>query len=257
MMNKSSVIKQLMVYGLTAAEAGVYLTLLKKGVLTPLELSRLTDINRTTLYRLLEKLQKIGLVEEILAPKSTSFRAAEPARLKLLLAKKEAEVAALRRQMANLVKELTTAGKSIAGPTRVVYFRGINGLQQLLWNTLKAKVEVLGFGYLDWNEAVGRRFAERLRREYVERQIYSREIDNHISSKVVEFTAVKGYDKIYQERELPESKLPIHHDTYIYNDVFAFCHFFQGELFGVEIHNAEIAQTQKKIFEILWKMAKK
>ena len=32
---------------------------------------------------------------------------------------------------------------------------------------------------------------------------------------------------------------------------------YQGELFGLEIHNAEIAQTERQIFFILWNQAKK
>jgi len=128
-------------------------------------------------------------------------------------------------------------------------------LQQLLWNTLQAKNEVVGYGYASWNEGVGKNFAEKLRQEYVDRGLQSKEILNKFANT---FTENKLYlARTYQQRILPKSDVEINHDTYIYNDVFAFYHFFKDELFGVEIHNSEIAKTQRQIFYLLWKTAKK
>lgn len=64
------------------------------------------------------------------------------------------------------------------------------------------------------------------------------------------------YTNVYEHRAIDPKIIDIKHDTYIYGDVFAYYYHYQGELFGVEIHNAEIAKTEKQMFEILWKMAK-
>lgn len=131
-------------------------------------------------------------------------------------------------------------------------------MKQLLWNILKAKGESVGYGYADWNQSVSQEFAEKLRQERVSRKIYDREIQNtDQAGSMNSWTRIKDYDQVYQARYIPKSVIDIKHDTYIYNDVFAFFNFYQGGVFGIEIHNAEIAKTQKQIFEVLWKLAKK
>ncbi len=158
-----------------------------------------------------------------------------------------------------LVNNLSNLPKEASGPTKVLYYQGVSGLRQLLWNTLNAKDEVVGFGYGDWNKGVGRKFAEKIRQEYVDRGVRGRELLNEGQlDRELSFTDNKVYlQKYYEHRIIPRQKLVINHDTYIYNEVFAFYHIYRGELFGVEIHNAEIARTQKQIFELLWKMGKK
>ena len=106
-------------------------------------------------------------------------------------------------------------------------------------------------------KSVGRDFAEKLRAERVKRKLSDREIQNtDQAGSMSNWTSVKNYGQVYQARFLPRKVIDIKHDTYIYNNVFAFFNFAGGELFGLEIHNAEIAKTQKQIFEVLWQMAK-
>lgn len=242
-------------FGLSSGEQEVYLTLLTQPQATPLLLSRATGLNRTTLYRVLEVLSQKGLVEEIMDYKSKSYRAAPPKQLELIITKKEAEAENLREQLPKITALLNQASPPPASPTRVLYFKGVQGLRQLLYNTLQAKDEVVGYGYGSWNDGVGRRFAEKIRKEYVERHINARELLNAID-QTGSFTSVSGYvNGVYRNRTINPNILRITHDTYIYNHIFSFYHVVNNELFGVEIHNEAIAQTQKQIFEILWKQA--
>lgn len=257
MMNKFVLRQKLNLLGLTDKQAEIYLLLLKSGLSSPLELSRQTTINRTTIYRILEELQKLNLIEDVLDSRGTKIKAVKPENLSLLLTQKEAELNQLKTCLPDLISELSTIKNQPSASTQVVYFRGVNGLKQLLWNILKAKGESIGYGYANWNASVGQEFAEKLRAERVKRKIYDREIQNTDQAGTMSsWTKIKDYDQVYQARYLPRKIIDIKHDTYIYNDVFAFFHFYQGELFGIEIHNEEIAKTQKQIFEVLWKMAK-
>ena len=250
--------QKLNLLGLTDKQAEIYLLLLKGGLTTPLELSRQTTINRTTIYRILEELQKLNLIEDVLDSRGIKIKAVKPENLSLLLTQKESELNQLKSSLPGLIGDLSAIKDQPVAATQVVYFRGASGLKQLLWNILKAKDESVGYGYADWNESVGREFAEKLRAEHVKRKICDREIQNtDQAGPISSWTQIKDYDQVYQARYLPRKIIDIKHDTYIYNDVFAFFHFYQGELFGLEIHNAEIAKTQKQIFEVLWKMGKK
>ncbi len=258
MVNKSQIFKNLRLLGLDQQQSLLYLDLLEKGARSPLELSRDTNLNHTSVYRYLEDLQRLGLAEELPADHRTRFQARSPEDLEYLISKKEADLEKVKTVLPDLMTSLKLITQSSSSPTEVVYFRGKAGLQQLLWNTLKAagKDEVVGFGYLNWNEHIGSFFAEKLRQECIDRKIAAREILNTFQDWK-EYTNNKIYaTKFYRHRFLPYSQFPITHDTYIYNDVFAMLHSFKGEVFGLEIHNGEIARTQKQIFNFLWSHAK-
>lgn len=257
MMNNIDLKQKLSLLGLTDKQIEIYLLLLKQGITSLLELSRQSTINRTTIYRIVEDLKKLNLVEEILDDRGAKVKAVKPENLQLLLAQKETELDELKNHLPDLISDLSAIKDRPSPSTQVVYFRGLNGLKQLLWNILKAKGESVGYGYADWNQSVGREFAEKLRQERVNRKICDREIQNIDQlGPMSEWTNIKNYDQVYQTRYIPKSVIDIKHDTYIYNDVFTFFNFYHEEMFGIEIHNAEIAKTQKQIFEVLWKMGK-
>lgn len=256
MVNVAGIIKELETIGLNKKQAQVYFELLSKGECSPLELSRLININRTTLYRLLETLEDCGLAERVFGDKRTRFRAGDLEKINLLISQKQAQAAAFKEHAEPLIKRLAIFVNQAPPSTKVVYLNGQSGLEQLLWNTLKTKGEQVGYGYLSWNESVGQKFADKLRQEYVLKRIPIREIRNQEFKK--EFsTEVQGYkESLYSCRYIPRKVIEIRHSTYIYNDVFAFFYWYNKESFCVEMYNKEITKTQKQIFEALWKLAK-
>lgn len=254
MMNKK-LEQDLLRFDLNEKEIVVYLEVLKRERVTPLELSRFTSLNRTTIYRLLDHLKEFGLVEEVIDQHKVLVKSANIDTFNKLLSQKEQQVLSLKDLLPDLKKQLTALIVTAHSPTEVVYFKGQEGLRQFLWNTARAKDEVVGYGFGDWNDGVGRGFAEKLRQEHVESEIYHREIQN-IADEDKSYTDNRIYlDKYYRWKQISPKKLEIHHDTYIYNEVFGFYSFVNEEYFAIEIHNTEIAKTQKQIFNILWSIA--
>ena len=245
--------------GLTNKHAVVYVALLKKDKTTPLTLARDTGLNRSSIYRYLEDLRQIGLVEEIIEANTTSYQATEINNLELVVKKQETKLEVLRESVPILIKELSNYGAKKTAETQIKYFQGREGLKQFLWNVVHARrgSEFLGYGYLSWNESVGRKYAENLRQVVVERNLSDRELTNDIGEtmKGKKWTEIPDYYSRYQERFISKKTLEIKHDCYLYDDVVGYYYFINNELFGLEIHNAEIAKTQKQIFEILWKLA--
>lgn len=141
--------------------------------------------------------------------------------------------------------------------SEVKYFQGVEGLKQMLWNVVTQKNEFVGLGYQNWNTTVGKHYADKLRQKMLDNKGQSREILNEVDDSF-EFTNIgKEYGQVYQHRAIDPNMLEIKHDTYIYGDVFTYYYHYQGEYFGVEIHNKEMARTEKQMFEILWRMAKR
>lgn len=252
MMNNLS--SELQAFGLTDHESQVYLNLLQYSPQTALSLSRSLPINRTTLYRLLQHLQQLGLVQEILSHKTTRYSASSPEKLKLVLQNKQIELDSLHQSLTSLLPQLQQLTTSSTSPTKVLYYQGIEGLKQVLYNTLSATTEVVGYGYLDWNQGIGHKYAEFLRQEYVDRHLKSREI---LNTATLSFTSLSSYlGLVYSSRLISPHQLKITHDTYIYNNVTAFYHLFNNEYFGLEIHSPDITSTQRQIFDLLWSLAR-
>ena len=256
-MNSKKIEDTLQQIGLTKKEVQTYLALVKSGPVTLHQLAKLTGINRTSLYRIAERLQHLGLVNMILGQKAVRIVADKPAKLQVLLAQKALALTKLQEDTKNLVQTLqNNYTTDTAHPeNNVFYFEGVDGLKQILWNTLKSNTEVVGYGYTNWNENVGKAFANKMRSEIVLRKIKTREIQNDSGEKLSQFNSVQGYEDFYQRRFVPKDVINIDHDTYIYDDVLAFFYWLDDQAFGIEIHNASIANTQRQIFEVLWQQA--
>lgn len=240
--------------GLTSKHAVVYKSLISLPHATPLQLARATKLNRSSLYRYLEELREKGLVEIIMADKSTRYRA-NPEGFNLYLAKEESRIEILKTRIPPLVTQLSTLNPEKAPGTEVKYYQGVEGLKQMLWNVVQTKSEFVGLGIANWNTSVGKSYAEKLRRIMLENNIVSREISNDPDDSFSYTSLGDTYQNVYSHRRINPKILQIKHDTYIYDDVFAFYYHYKGELLGVEIHNYEISKTERQMFEILWKIA--
>lgn len=257
MMNKSDILAYLATLGIDRSAANIYLLLLSSDQETPLTLARMSGLNRTTIYRILENLESKGLVRRTLAAKSAAYMATGSEYLRNIVAEKEDELDKLKKNLNPVIGALMRAKKEHPQPTKVNYYSGKSGLRQLLFNTLKAKTDVIGLGWADWNKGIGRKYAEIIRDESVRLKIHHRELLNEDQiDPELSFTGNRDFAlNYYQHRIIPRSVLEINHDTYIYNNIFAFYHTYQGEDFGVEIVNNEISASERQIFEIIWKMA--
>jgi len=252
-MINTSLLKIIKQIGLTEKHSVVYATLLANQSATPLVLARETRINRSSLYRYLEELRSKGLVNLVMGDKSSRYKA-NPEGLNQYLVSEESRIESLKRTIPSLVAELSK--QEVAGGSEVKYFQGTQGLKQMLWNVVSSGKEYVGLGYLDWNTSVGKSFAEKLRAKNMETGARSREILNHLDD-TFEYTGLgETYAKVFEHRAIDPKILEIKHDTYIYGDVFAYYYHYQREYFGVEIHNKEIARTERQMFEILWRTAK-
>src|SRR5687767_9681176 len=119
----------------------VYLELVKQGHSSALQLAKLTKISRTQMYRHLETLQQNGLASAEQLSYGTLYRALSLDNLEGILANREAETAAVRRNLS----ALTEAVRALAGgggPTATVqHYYGLGGIKQVNWNLAKADEE--------------------------------------------------------------------------------------------------------------------
>lgn len=234
----------------------IYVALFTRGPQNVSELARSSGVERTHIYRLTETLAASNLVEVELHYKRRVYKAASIANIHILLAKKEQELRELRTGFEDIKDMFTQQNQQEA--TRVQFYNGPEGAKQIFWNETKAKSEVLVILRENMQNRTNSSFFERWVRRCNENGIKFRGIVNdHFIKTQQEWYVTHENERLenWQVRHLPASTFPINHSTLTYDAVVVHSNWSDGEVFGLEVYNKEIAATQRNYFELLWKLA--
>lgn len=244
--------------GLSAEIANVYLALCKYGPQSLLSLSRNAGVERTRLYRLLDSLIASQLIEIEEEYKRKLYKAAPITNLQILLSKKQQSLNDLHNKLDGLQTELNQA--AFASPhAHVQFYQGKEGIKQMLWNETRTNNENLSILHGNMqtytNEVFFARWAERCNANGI---TFRSVVSDHFLRMQKTWYISHNNTKLanWQGRYIPASLFAITHSTIIYGDVVAYYNWEDGETFGSEIHNKQIAQTQRQFFELLWALGK-
>lgn len=138
-MNKEQVLQN---FGLTEAEAGLYIALISAGEATASELAEKTNTNRTFTYDRLKKMLDSGLVAYVIKDSKKYFKAAEPSQLLAILKEKEEQIKSILPELEKLKSE------TIEGP-KIEVFSSRKGVRTALNLILKSQKEVLIHGSIN------------------------------------------------------------------------------------------------------------
>ncbi len=243
--------------GLPSEIADIYLALVAYGSQSISDLARHSGVERTRIYRLMDEMTASHLIEVETGYKKSIFRAAPISNLQILISKKEQEVRDLQAQLPKLNDYLAeTSHKSHT--TRVQHYKGVDGLKQMYWNQTKATTENLAILYENMQIRTNVSFFERWAHRCNERGMTFRGIinDNFIKTQQ-EWYGRHSNERLasWQSRYLPDSVFLITHSVVIYDNVTSYYNWKDGEVFGVEMYNQEIADSQRQFFERLWNEA--
>lgn len=254
-MNKQIIASQLSSFGLDEVEARIYLYLLENGTRTPLNLSRDTNINRSRIYRYLDKLKFKKLIEEVNLGRGITLKASNPGNFELLILEREQELKTQKDNLPAILKELTALGSDPHKSIEIKHYHGTDGLKQMLWNHLSAKKEILVFGFENRNNIAGKAFAEKIRYEQVRRKITKIEVENATDQGNYWYTSVANWGKFYKSRYIPPKILDIKQYQVIFNDTISILNWADGNKVGVEISNSPFVVMYRQIFWKFWDIA--
>jgi sugar-specific transcriptional regulator TrmB len=243
--------------GLEAEIADIYLALHANGPQTISELSRNSRVERTRIYRLIDKLLSSNLVEVESHYKRGVIKAAPIANLNILISQREQELKSLQDELGLI--EQVLARNSLSSPaTRVQFYQGSEGTKQMFWNETKAKTDMLCILLENMQTKTNSKFFERWVATCNERGLRFRGIvgDAFLASQ-------KGWYAKHQnetlhnweQRYVPKDTFTITHSMVVYDSVVAYFNWKDGEIFGIEIYNQDIADSQRQFFEALWEKA--
>jgi sugar-specific transcriptional regulator TrmB len=236
--------EQLKELGLTDNEVQIYLLLLQKGQLNPTEISKILGLHRGYIYDALERMQEKQVVNSILKNNKKYFQATNP----------ETLVELLRLKLENLQKivpDLKKISEIIKEETKVEFHKGRRVYITLLKDmivTLKKNESAYLIG-----------IDEKILLNEVE-LIYLKQYLNIIKSKnIKEKIIIKTGSKKIKHKNLQYKELNENYigktSQIIYNNKVAIF-ILSTPYYLIVIDNKDIAETYKRQFELLWKIAK-
>jgi HTH-type transcriptional regulator, sugar sensing transcriptional regulator len=236
--------EELKSYGLSDKEVNIYLTALKSSSSTANRLSELSGIRRSTVYEILESLKKKGLVSSFMREKKYYFSAAAPETLIKLLKEKEKTIQTILPELKKLID-------SIHERPGVELFEGTLGIKGAVEDMLNYK-EIHGYGASVVADRVFGSFTANFAKKRVENKVMLKGVmEKNIPSHMLE----KDVKKFTQIRTL--DTLKDHNSVYfIYGHKIIIITLGQ-ELVAMRITSPLLVESQEKIFNFLWRSAKK
>lgn len=238
--------------GLHQKEADIYLNLLAIGTNPASIVAKKAGSNRSSCYAILERLLEKGFVEKIIQNKVTYFHAVDPQFLLDNFKRKHHDLETTIDRFQNTLHDLAQLKDPYNGKSKVVFYQGAAGIQNIMEDTLTAHETIRAYASLDE--------LTKLLPNYFP-HYYSRRTSKGIHVKAI-YPATKEsikhqkMDK-YQLREsrLVPKEFDFHLDILIYDNKVAITSF--KEKFGVLIESKDIADAQKRMFDLMWEYAKK
>ncbi|MEA3515304.1 MAG: helix-turn-helix domain-containing protein [Nanoarchaeota archaeon] len=236
MVTKEEALKEL---NLSDKEVKAYLSLLMLGQSTVNTIARKANLNRVTTYDILEALLERGFVSYVIISGIKYFEAVQPSKFLDSLKEKQEKIE-------EVLPELEAIKASLTKKPHIEMFEEIKGLKSIFNDILKENKETWFIGdpkMLDTLQFYFPHFIKQKRKQ-------------GIFSKVITYDCpvMRKYRKESPERYLSMRyiKQKIGMTKIFYGDKVAFLTFREKNSIAILINNKDIADTERKLFEILW-----
>lgn len=241
--------------GLTEKEIAIYLILLEYGTRSAGFLAKKSDINRGTTYNIIELLLQKNIVYQTIKADVRNFTAFPPEKILEYLDKKAEKISNLKSDTEGIISDLKKIqDKSISLQPKFRFFEGISGMQDLLADTLNSrdKMNYAVLSMIDMYES----FGEKKYEKHIQKRIKDNITLNVIrSDKKDNFK--NRWEGLSQEKRsvrfMPQNATPPDMSFYLYNGNKVAFFSSKKENYGLLIESKEFYQTQKMLFDILWK----
>lgn len=253
-------VKNLIGFGLSEKEAKVCVTLLELEVATANEIAKKSGVNRSSVYVVIESLNKQGLVS-IIGGKTVTQYITTPPEILLNLAKMRAEKQErIREMIEKLVPSLEALHKDTKHKPKIFMYEGEESVKTAYYefSPLYLNSDIRSYEDLSEIEKFLPGFLDKdtLERKNKGIKLYGINPNTKENREIME----KGKNTQYEDVNflIPPNKFkspnrPI--DFAVYGDEVTFSSL--RESFAIVIRHKEIADTLKNIFDLAWEEAKR
>ncbi len=236
--------------GLTKGEIKAYLALLKIGSCSTGPLAKESQVSRSKLYSILDKLEKKGLVSHIEKNGVVYFQAVEPAKIKDYLQQKEDNLKTLEKEFEQFLPTLN-AFKESQPKQQVTLYQGFKGLKTAHeHNYLKLKKgdEYYYLGVPAYQPEEHHTYWKKDHLRRIKAGIKCKALFNQDTKK--EIIDNRNSFKGCEARYMPGSiKTPA--EIMIYKDTVMIA-IARKDTIAIEIVNQDIADSFKEYFDAFW-----
>jgi sugar-specific transcriptional regulator TrmB len=239
--------------GLSGKESTVYLALLELGPALVTLVANRAGINRTTCYDILENLINLGLVSKVGGTSKKTYTAQPPESLVAYLEKQSEDFINKARDAKKILPELKMLYNEKGKRPTIRYYDGKQGIKTVYEDTLTSHETIRAYASVkNMHSALPDFFPN----------YYKRRKDKKIAIRAIlpataDAKERKSFDKV-ESREsklVPVDKFNFSPEINVYDNKVAIMSL--AEEFGVIIESKEIAEAQKRIFELAWEAADK
>ena len=241
--------------GLTDGETRVYLALLEIGTSTIGPIVKKSSVNRSIIYRILEKLIKKGLVSYITKEKTKHYQAANPNKILDYIESKEKSLKINKNKIQEMIPQLILK-QNLAKKSEANIYEGFKGLMTAYENRylkLKKGDEVVLYGLPpsqpEFHHAYWKKANAKLDKLKIKsRLLYHPDVtDENLKNR-------NSY-KYCEARKMPFN-IESPSWVMIYKDTTLIA-IPQGNIpFGFEITSQQVANSFRNYFEWFWKQSK-
>lgn len=242
--------------GLNDNEREVYLAVLQAGKIAPTQVSKITSINRTTVYSVAKKLEKMGLVTQDLGQKINYLVATPPEKLVSVFEREEKKITEKKKVAKELAKELGSLVSTKHYSVPRIRFVEEADLETYLfeayprWAESVAKVDNVWRGFQDdsftsryekWINWTWKYSNENIRAEifFNQAEIEQKLFEKHPSRKI---------------RILPKA-VTFDSNFWVAGEYLIMVQTKVRPHYLVEIHDSVLARNQRELFKALWQLA--
>jgi HTH-type transcriptional regulator, sugar sensing transcriptional regulator len=241
MVTKEEALKEL---NLNDKEIKVYIALLMLGQSPVNIISKKANINRVTTYDVLELLSEKGFVSYVIKSGVRYFEAVDPSKFIDDLKEKQEKIQ-------EVLPELNSIKSSLLKKPEIETYEGISGLKSIFNDILNENKETWFIGaprMLNSLEFYFPHFIKQKRKQGIFSKVITQDCESMRKYK-------KEAPKKYINMKFIDESIEI--TKIIYGNKIAFLTFKEKESIGTVIQNNEISDTERRLFELLWKIAKK
>jgi len=239
--------------GLTEGEGRVYMTLLKLGETKTGELAKEAQVSSSKVYKILDRLEKKGIVGHVLKGEVKYFSPMNPKTIINYIEEKEKNLGEKKKEILYLIPQFEAILNKSENKSQAAIYEGFKGVTNLFKNILfelKKGEEyfVLGGTYGDIKGLRDFFYKHHLNR--ADRGIKLKMLANHETRGNIEPTTKKKAEIRYLPNYL-ETPMEI-----VFYKNKAFIILWNSEPVGFLIQNPEAVASFKKYFNAFWRIAK-
>ena len=239
----------LRLFELSPKEEATFLRLLELGAQPVSVIAKHMQTARSSMYLILERLKKAGLIEHFERRGIKYVKALSPENIAHLLENRKLKAQQDLASFEKAIPHLKELENKLSITPKVRFYEGVSEVEQMYQKLMKLDGYWAYFNPASLKNILPKYFYD-LPREYIRRKVHAREI--MVNCPEAQEYAKTHKSKYYQFKILPNPQV-FYSDMLITEDsMFLMSYGSENQVCGTEIFDPALAQSQRTGFQTLW-----